>query len=707
MFQKYPFIKQQGIKDCGCACLQMIIEFYHGKIGMETIRDMTKTTKNGTTAFNLIEAAKQIGFEAKGVKATFDQMITEDITVPCIAHTIMDNSYQHYVVIYNIDKKRKKITIADPAHKIKKISFQNFEKIYNNVLIILTPYKPIPYINTPDQKLLHFILKIINTQRKTLFQIIILSIFITLFSIATSFFFQYMINLYSKEYIIMIFIVFLIIYGLKTITDYVRNQILIYLTQQIDANLTIDTFENIISLPYHYYKNRTTGEVLSRINDLSSIKDSITKIILSIFIDFPLSIIAFLVLYMINKELSIIALIILLCYIMITLFFNHLLQKNIDQIQTNKALTTSYMTECISGFETIKGINLENYVTNQLEYKYIYTTRSIRKYQTYTNIQYILKEIINNIGFLIIILIGCLLILENKLTIGQLITFHMLLAYFLEPIKNIIDLNININEAKNALQRIMEMIPEQKEQGIYKELTPGNIEIKQLNYSFNCYDQVLKKLNTTIKQGSKVMIIGKSGSGKSTLLKILMKYYKTQNGQVKINDIDINHYTKEAIKDKIKYISQQETLFTDTLYNNIMLNNNDQTKLKEITKMCLLDEIIEKNNLGYQTLIEENGFNISGGEKQRIVLARTLMTDFEILLIDEGLNQIDINLERKILKNIFKMYQNKTIIIISHRLDNIDLYDQIIEIENGKIKKDIKKNERQSKLEKHKIIPSN
>lgn len=706
MFQKYPFQKQPGIKDCGCACLQMIIEFYHGRVGIETIRDMTNTTKNGTTAFNLIEAAKQIGFDAKGVKANFEQMTTEDITVPCIAHTIMDHSYQHYVVIYKIDKKRKMITIADPAHKIKKISFQNWEKIYNNVLIFLQPYKPIPIINNPDQKLLHFIFRLINTQRKTIIQLILLSIFMTIFSITTSFFLQNMINLYSKEYLIMICMVFAIIYGLKMITDYIRNQVLIYLNQQIDTNITVDIFQNIISLPYHYYKNRTTGEVLSRINDLSSIKDSIAKIILSVFIDLPLSIVAFCFLYIINKELSGIALIMLVCYIIITILLNKILEKKIDEIQTKKAMTSSYMTECMSGFETIKGINIENYVSKELEYKYVDTARSIRKYQSYYNIQYLLKELINNTGFLIIILSGCLLVLENKLTIGQLLTFHALSTYFLEPIRNMIDLNINIKESQNALKRIMEMLEEPKEQGIYKELTPGDIEINQLNYSFNCYDKVLNNISTKIKKGSKVMIIGKSGSGKSTLLKLLMKYYYPKNGQLKINNIDINHYTKYAIKDKIKYISQQETLFTDTLYNNIILNNNDQTKLEKVTKICLLDEMIKKNNLGYQMLIEENGCNISGGEKQRIVLARTLMTNFEILLIDEGVNQIDINLERQILKNIFERYQDKTIIIISHRLDNMDLYDQVIEIEKGKIKKDVKKNDRRQKLEKYKIIPS-
>lgn len=225
--------------------------------------------------------------------------------------------------------------------------------------------------------------------------------------------------------------------------------------------------------------------------------------------------------------------------------------------------------------------------------------------------------------------------------------------------------------------------------GLLDKKIKGNIKIKNLSLELN-NKNIINNLNLNITEGQKLMIIGKSGSGKSTLFKILMKYYKINRNQIYINDIDYNDY---KTSNGIKYISQQEILFTDTLYNNVNLDNDDLDKFLEIARICKLDEIIKEENTGYNMLIEENGFNISGGQKQRIILARALMQQFNILLIDEGLNQVDINLERKILKNMFKRFKDKTIIVISHRLENMDLFDQVVELNDGKITNNLIRNE--------------
>ena len=210
----------------------------------------------------------------------------------------------------------------------------------------------------------------------------------------------------------------------------------------------------------------------------------------------------------------------------------------------------------------------------------------------------------------------------------------------------------------------------------------GDIVIDNLNYSFGD-NTVLKNINLKIINGSKVMVIGSSGSGKSTLFKILKKYYEIPRNQIYIDEIDINDYQTSDIV----YVSQSEILFSDTVYNNINSNN-----IIDISKLCLVDKIVQKNQLGYNMLIEENGFNLSGGERQRIILARAIARDFNILVIDEGLSQVDTNMERKIMKNLFQKYQKQTIIFISHRLDNIDLFDQVIKIEKGQISDDLSKN---------------
>ena len=254
---------------------------------------------------------------------------------------------------------------------------------------------------------------------------------------------------------------------------------------------------------------------------------------------------------------------------------------------------------------------------------------------------------------------------------------------FLGPIKNIIGLDQTIKDAKISLKRILDLIDyDVKETGIVDKFKNGDIEFKNLKFSFNNINNILENINITINKNSKVMVVGKSGSGKSTLFKLLMKYNSVDNNSIIIGGIDLNKYTKKSIENNIIYIGQQESLFNDTLYNNLCFKNNSSDSILEVCKMCYVDEIID-SNLGFNTLIEENGFNLSGGERQRIILARSLLQKFNILIIDEALNQVDVDLERKILKNLFKKYKDKTIIVISHRLDNLDLFDSLMKFEKG------------------------
>ena len=527
-----------------------------------------------------------------------------------------------------------------------------------------------------------------------LLNIFILSLFITFFSIITSFYTEYMIEAVtslSKYNLHIIFYIFFLIYLLKIVTEFIRNKSLITINQKIDLNLTIDTYNKIIDLPYSYYQGRSTGDILSRINDLDNVRDMISKVALSLFIDLPLTLISLIVLYIINSTLFMIGLIILVLYFIIIILFRGAFNDYIVKIKTKKSESTSYMIETISGFETIKGTHLERSVKDKFEKKYVKFLKDIFNYQNLYFLQDFFKEIINNIGFIVITLIGCLLVIENKLTLGSLFTFSSLLVYFLEPIKNIINLDSVIKEAKHSLKRVLDIITyDTSENGIVEEFKNGNIKFNNLCFTFNDRDYILKDINLSIKKNSKVMIVGKSGSGKSTLLKLIMKYYSVENNKIFINNIDINNYTKKTIDNNILYLSQNEILFNDTLYNNLIVGNSESSNLLEISKMCYIDEIID-SNLGFNMLIEENGFNLSGGEKQRIMLARALLKKFNILIIDEGLNQVDINLERKILKNIFKKFKDKTIIVISHRLDNLDLFDELIEIEKGVLKNEVKR----------------
>lgn len=684
--KKYPIVLQDEIKDCGVSCIQMIIKYYGGYIKKSNLLEMTKTSKKGTTAFNIKETLINLGFDAKGIKCDLKDINKDNIVLPCIANVTVDNSYKHFIVIYEINFKKKYLIIGDPADKVRKITYKEFIKIFNNVLIVFFPIKTLQ--KEEDVSKINFIFNLLKPHKKTLINIFILSIFITLFSILTTFYTEYMIksiNFYSKKYLILLFCIFFSIYILKILSNYFRNKLLLFINQKLDLVLTLDVFNKIIKLPYNYYQNRTTGDVISRINDLESVRDMIGKVALSIFVDLPLTIISLIVLYFINNTLFVIGVIILVLYFIIIIVFRRSFNDYIKKIQVKKGEATSLMIESISGFETVKGMHIEESIKNKFEKRYVKYLKDIFKFQDLFYLQSLFKEIIDNIGFIVITLIGCLLVINEEMEIGRLLTFTSLLVYFLDPIKNIINLDTMIKEAKNSLKRILDITSyEEEKNGLVGEFVNGDIEFKDLDFSYNDRDYILKDINLKIKKNSKVMVVGESGSGKSTLFKILLRFYKSKNNKVFINNIDLNNYDINTLNNNILYLGQNEILFNDTLYNNLNFGNSNSSKILDICKLCQVDKIID-SNLGYNMMIEENGFNLSGGEKQRIILARTLLKNFNILIIDEGLSQVDINVERKILKNIFNYFKDKTIIFISHRLDNLDLFDNLIKIEKGVI----------------------
>ena len=282
--------------------------------------------------------------------------------------------------------------------------------------------------------------------------------------------------------------------------------------------------------------------------------------------------------------------------------------------------------------------------------------------------------------------IGTKLVTLNTLSLTNFITFNTAIIYFMDPLRNILDLNQEYQYLLRAIKRVNSVFVTKSINLVIKDdlIINGNIKINNLSFSFNGYKDILKNINLNIQENEKVLIMGPSGSGKSSLLKIIMKYYSVKRNKILINNIDINDISYNTIKNNISYISQNELLYTDTIRNNICLDRNiSEKEFLEICKISKVDEIIENTFLGYDTNLEENGHNLSGGQRQRIILARSLVNNNKILLIDEGLNQLDINLERQILKELFK--QNITIIVVSHRIDNMDLYDKVIKLKEGEI----------------------
>jgi len=669
----------------------MIIEYYKGHMEMENIRELLKLNTQGTTAFHIVEGAKKIGFEAKGVKCNIEDMNEDNMVLPCIANVIINKTYKHFIVIYKIDFMKKRLLIADPSNKLMYISFDIFSSIFSGVLILLYPIDELPFESTKNLKLDLF-LNIVKSHPILIKQISILSIFITIFSILCSFFLENIcdaITIYgNKDVIIVILLLFIILSSVKCLTKFFREKVLLLLNEKIDLKLTLDTYNKVLLLPYKDYRSKTTGDIITRLIDVGVIKNTCSKIFLTLLIDLPLSLVATLFLLLINMRLFIISLVILILYVLVMLMFKDYFDESYTKLKKDNINVTSYMIESINNFETVKGLKIFKNMYYQFEKRFVSMLRKKYSYENAYCLQQFLKEIISECGLFLVYGMGALLVIKGELSFSSLLTFGTLLSYFFEPVQSIVNLEKDVRELDLVLKRQLDLNKENN-MGLTDNAMKGDINICNLNYSYNEEIDILRNINLKIKNGEKVIITGSSGCGKSTLVKILMKYYSIERDKVYINNIDINDYNSS---DGINYISQNENLYTDSLYNNITLYEKCSiNKFIEICKMCEIDEIVSKNRLGYNMLIEENGFNLSGGERERIVLARTLIRNFNMLIIDEGLCQLDINKERKILKNIFEKYKNKTIIVISHRLENLDLYDRKIYMKDGSVVDDTKK----------------
>ena len=690
--KKDYIVIQDGIKECGSACLLSIIRYYGGNISLERLLELTNTNKSGTNFYDMKKAAYEIGLESIGYKIDNIEKLMS-IDTPFISQVVIDN-YMHFIVVYKIHNN--KITIMDPAKGMIYLSKEELKKIWTGYILTLNPYKKLPEYNQ-ENYLISIIKNTIINNKIMIIKLLSITIITTILTCIYSYHFKVLIDNYlsiNKLNIMIIAIIFMIILIIKIISEYLRNNLLLYLNKKIDLSIINITIKKIISLPYSYYKNKTTGETISRINDLFYIKNVISKTITTIFLDIILSLVVLIVLFQINKTMTIYLFIIIIMYFLVFFTYKNIIKKQTNSIQENNAKVNSLLVESISSYETIKGLHLENIFQNKINKQYLNTINNNQELEKTIYKENLLKDLMEGIIILFIIYLGINKVMDKSITLGSLITYNSLLYYFIIPIRNSLEFYKEFYYTKNSIKRINNILDYKYEKLDNKSNLniKGSILIKNLEFSYNNKNKILKGINLYIKKSSKVLIIGSSGSGKSTLLKILYRYYEIKKDNIYINNNDLLDYKINDIRENITYISQNEFLYTDTIRNNIILNRDiKEEEFIDVCNITYTSDIVKDNILSYDFRLEENGANISGGQRQRIILARSLLKKSKIILIDEGLNEIDIDLERKILKNIFKKYQDKIIIIVSHRLNNIDLYNRVVKLENGIITDIIKK----------------
>mgnify|MGYP004448762621 CR=1 FL=1 len=701
---KYYCIKQHDITDCGAACLATICKQNGYKTGITQIRDVAGTDKQGTNVYGVIKAAEQLGFSAKGVKGDRNAFYS-DFPLPCIAHVIVDGNLLHYVVVHKITKKQ--IVIADPGVGIVKLKPEEFfgevheegkppKYQWSGVIILLVKNETFKK-GDETKGLFSRFFYLLLPQKKLLLHIFVASLVYTILGIVGAFYFKVMIDSVLPDGMrktLMTLSVGIIILNLfKVVLNAFRSHLLLYLSQKLDIALLLGYYRHVIELPMNFFGTRKVGEIISRCQDAGKVRDAISVATLTIMIDTIMAIAGAIILYMQNDRLFGIAIIIVVLYGIIVACFHKWYERlNRKQMEDNAQLT-SYMVESLNGIQTVKAYNAERKANRETEIKFVKLLRSIFELTWVSNLQTSLKIVVELVGGVIILWVGGIGVINGEMTIGSLITFNSLLAYFLDPIKNLINLQPQIQTAVVAADRLGEILDleAEKTKTEYRKLTPakldGDIEIKNLNFRYGTRKLVLEDINLTIEKGKKVAFVGESGSGKTTLSKLLLHLYTPESGDILISGNHVDDIRLETLRERIAYIPQETFLFSGTIFENLTLGLDEATMddIIEASKMAQAHEFINDLPLRYETRLEENGTNLSGGQRQRIAIARAMLKKPDILILDEATSNLDAVTERALDRTIHEFAKDMTTIFIAHRLSTIKNCDMIYVMDKGKI----------------------
>ncbi len=665
MNKKKPII-QNDLKDCGVCCMQWIFQYYDGYLSLEKLREDTLTNINGTNAFQMVNTFQKWGFDSKGILV--HDITSEELVFPCIAHVKLNNGLEHFVVVKEIQKNT--IYLMDPGKGNVKMSLTKFNELFTGHLIISSPRGKI--INLKQDGSISKLFWQILKKEKFLFVKIILASFIwTILSILMSYYLKVGSNLLTTNHQFLKYLIFIfgIIAFFKVLVLYIREYYENHLSNLVDVYIYPDFINHLFNLPLKNIKSRTTGEIITRVEDLSNIKNLFSDIFVTCFLDSWLMLISIVILFLINTKITFILVGFIIIYALYGIITSKIIYKKVLENISYHTDFNSILVENISMLDSIKNLNIIKIVLNKIEKSLSSFLHNNYRFSSLFNILNLGKDLFLESCFFLINSYGFWSIYAGNLTIVDLFTYNIILGYCIDPVRNIVALMPKYNYIKASFNKIMEFINIEEEKVCESsEDLQGNIEFLNVSYSYNNYDYILKNISFKIKKGEHILLNGPSGCGKSTVCNLIFKNTVLDKGEILIDSENIKDIDLGTIRKNILYVSQNEELFTATIKDNILAGRFVNKQLfNDICRVCELESIVYKKPLRYESLIEAKTNNLSGGEKQRIILARGLLKNANIIILDEALSEVDSILETKIIKNIRLYFKDKTIIYISHK----------------------------------------
>ncbi|MFV8347631.1 peptidase domain-containing ABC transporter [Flavobacterium sp. ZB4P13] len=701
--KKFPNYIQADSKDCGPTCLKIIAKHYGKTINIQELRDYSETTREGSNLLFLSDAAEKIGFRTLGIKLNLKRL--EEAPLPCVLHW----NKEHYVVLYKI--KKGSYFISDPGFGLIEYNQKDFIKFWigNNadetteegiaLLLEATPKFFQSEFDAADKKGLGFGLlsQYVLRYKSFLMQLSVGLLASSLLQLVFPFLTQSIVDVgiqnQNIHFIYLILFAQLFLFAGRTGLELIRSWILLHLSTRINISLISDFFIKLMNLPISFFDVRMTGDIMQRINDHHRIERILTTSSLNVLFSVINMFIMGGVLAYYNLQIFFVFFAGSLLYFgWITLFLKRrevLDYKRFSEVSQEQ----SKVMELINGMQEIKLHNAEKQKRWGWEYVQARLFRVSIKGLVLEQTQTIGSSVINELKNIFIIFLSAKLVIDGSITLGMMMAISSIVGSLNGPITQLIEFVREVQDAKISLARLSEIHEKEDEaqQEVYQTHDipkDSAIEIKNLSYRYLGSDvPVLEHLNLTIPAHKVTAIVGVSGSGKTTLMKLLLKFYEPDKGEVNIGNTKLKNIAQKAWRANIGAVMQEGFIFNDTIANNIAVgvDSINKERLVYAADVANIKEYISGLPLGYNTKIGSEGVGMSTGQKQRLLIARAVYKNPEMLFFDEATSALDANNEKEIMGKLDVFFKNKTVVVIAHRLSTVMNADQIVVLDKGKI----------------------
>ena len=649
-------VVQKSVNDCGIACLLYVLKYFGKNVTYKKLKEKIIKEKDGISAYEIIKVSKEFGISSCGYK---NLKVNKNLTFPLIAHTI-NNNVQHFVVVLKVSNNN--VYIMDPSYGLITKLKDEFNKSYTGVAILFKNHNP------------YLLNNVIN--RKSILLITILILLFTLLSLFYSYLLSYLVeSISTKNNLIILFLSFILLGIIKEIFSYVKDLSLLRYQLKTDETLTLPFLKKLFNLPYLFYHDKPVGELISKVNDLSYVKEALLSIVEVLFVNVVIILISFIFLLFLNVHIfyfNFILSLILLLYNM--RFWKNNSYKNYDLQMKNEYLNAR-ISKTIENIYDIKNLRKESYVSNKITNLYNDLLACYKDIKS----KCVKKDFINKLLILIGISISLLISILEKVDVKDTLFITYVLSFIYDSNQNICTLFFLHSNYKASSVRISELY-KIKEIGFGHKIMVNDVEFNNFYYKYK--DKIiLNDIHFRLSMGDFVLIKGPTGSGKTTLFKALTKKIRFDERTILINGKTISKYNFDTLRRSIIYVEQDIKLFDDTILENITLGR--KLNLRHNFKM-VLEEEFKKKGIDYNILVDSANSNLSGGEIALIKIAQVLNNDFDMVIFDETTNSLDTRLEKMVLNAIKKDYKDKIVVFISHRNYNTYLFNKIIKIKDKK-----------------------